>query len=163
MSEQARGVDRAGERARRRTARKAIGAYHEEQLRLLLDRVRDGFARMNTGEIDAFDLDEVIHRYSDADPYNPAGAQALYGNALGITATILEGAGQHHTGRGFRALAVRVRMVPRRPAAHMAGARGLLFDLNGTPLNPDPLRAGPQSPPGLPQASAACGAARRGC
>jgi len=99
VSEQARGLDRAGERARRRTARKAIGAYHEEQLRLLLDRVRDGFARMNTGEIDAFDLDEVIHRYSDADPYNPAGAQALYGN--GITATTLEGAGHITPDEGF--------------------------------------------------------------
>jgi hypothetical protein len=40
-----------------------IGEYHEQQLRLLLDHVRDGFARMDGGEIDPFDLDELIHHY----------------------------------------------------------------------------------------------------
>ena len=40
-----------------------IGRYHEEQLGLLLERVRQGFARLDAGEIDAFDLDELIHRY----------------------------------------------------------------------------------------------------
>lgn len=63
MSDGARGGDRAGERARRRAARETIGAYHEEQLGLLLDRVRDGFARLDAGEIDVFELDELIHRY----------------------------------------------------------------------------------------------------
>lgn len=63
MSEQAKGADRVGERTSRRAARERIGTYHEEQLKLLLDRVRDGFARMDAGEIDAFDLDDVIHRY----------------------------------------------------------------------------------------------------
>ena len=33
------------------------------QLRLLLDRVTDGFARLDTGGIDVFELDELIHRY----------------------------------------------------------------------------------------------------
>ena len=51
------------ERAERRAARQTIGAYHEAQLRLLLDRVRDGFNRLDTGEIDAFELAELIHRY----------------------------------------------------------------------------------------------------
>jgi hypothetical protein len=55
--------DQAGERARRRAARKVIDAYHDEQLRALLERVRDGFARFDAGEIDAFELDDVIHRY----------------------------------------------------------------------------------------------------
>jgi hypothetical protein len=55
--------DRAGERARRRAARKVIAAYHYEQLRALLERVRDGFARFDAGEIDAFDLDKLIHNY----------------------------------------------------------------------------------------------------
>ena len=55
--------NRAGERARRRAARELIGAYHEEQLRGLLERVRDGFRRLDEGEIDAFELDELIHRY----------------------------------------------------------------------------------------------------
>ena len=52
-----------GERARRRAARELIGAYHDEQLRGLLEHVRDGFARLDGGEIDAFELDELIHRY----------------------------------------------------------------------------------------------------
>jgi hypothetical protein len=55
--------DRAGERARRRAARKIIAAYHDKQLRGLLERVRDGFIRLDAGEIDAFDLDDLIHHY----------------------------------------------------------------------------------------------------
>jgi hypothetical protein len=52
-----------GERAQRREARKVIGAYHEEQLRALLEHVRDGFGRLDRGEIDAFELDDIIHHY----------------------------------------------------------------------------------------------------
>lgn len=52
-----------GERAQRRAARETIARYHEQQLLLLLERVRDGFARLDAGEIDAFDLDDLIHRY----------------------------------------------------------------------------------------------------
>jgi len=36
----------SGERAERRAARKAIGIYHEQQLLALLERVREGFARL---------------------------------------------------------------------------------------------------------------------
>jgi PAS domain-containing protein len=54
---------RQEERARRREARELIGAYHEEQLRGLLEHVRDGFSRLDRGEMDAFELDDVIHRY----------------------------------------------------------------------------------------------------
>jgi hypothetical protein len=57
------GADQTSERAQRRAARQVVAAYHEEQLLLLLERVREGFARMDAGEIDAFDLDELIHRY----------------------------------------------------------------------------------------------------
>ena len=63
MSDRVQSAGRAGERARRRAARETIGAYHEQQLRLLLDRVRDGFARLDAGELDVFELDELIHRY----------------------------------------------------------------------------------------------------
>lgn len=63
MSEHDHTPDRAAERAERRAARQTIGAYHEAQLRLLLDRVRDGFNLLDAGEIDAFELDELIHRY----------------------------------------------------------------------------------------------------
>jgi hypothetical protein len=55
--------DRADERSRRRAARETIGAYHEQQLRLLLELVRDGFARLDAGEIDPFELDDLIHHY----------------------------------------------------------------------------------------------------
>lgn len=63
VEESGRSVDPTGERARRRDARALIAAYHEEQLRLLLERVREGFVRLDAGEIDVFDLDELIHHY----------------------------------------------------------------------------------------------------
>jgi hypothetical protein len=50
--------------ARSPRSRKIIGAYHEEQLRGLLEHVREGFARLDRGEIDAFELDDIIHRYN---------------------------------------------------------------------------------------------------
>jgi hypothetical protein len=51
------------ERVERRLAGESIGRYHEEQLRRLLEHVRDGLAQLDAGEIDAFELDELIHRY----------------------------------------------------------------------------------------------------
>jgi hypothetical protein len=51
------------DREERRAASARVSRYHEEQLRLLLDRVREGFAQMDAGTIDPFDLDELIHRY----------------------------------------------------------------------------------------------------
>jgi hypothetical protein len=57
---------RAAEKAQRRAAREAVAAYHQEELRVLLDHVRAGFARLDAGEIDEFDLDELIHRYKKA-------------------------------------------------------------------------------------------------
>ena len=56
-------ADQTSERAQRRAARQVVAGYHEQQLLLLLERVRQGFARMDAGEIDAFELDELIHRY----------------------------------------------------------------------------------------------------
>ena len=52
-----------GEKARRRAARELIGRYHDQQLRLLLDHVREGFEKLDRDEIDPFELDELIHRY----------------------------------------------------------------------------------------------------
>jgi hypothetical protein len=63
MSDGTRIRDIEGEKARRRAAREMIGRYHEEQLRLLLERVREGFGQLDAGEIDPFDLDDVIHHY----------------------------------------------------------------------------------------------------
>jgi predicted alpha/beta hydrolase family esterase len=46
---------------------------------------------------------------SDADPYNPAGAQALYGDPLGVTVTVIPGAGHitPATGHGYWPFAFR--------------------------------------------------------
>jgi len=43
-----------------------MSVYHEEQLLAQLEHVRDGFARLDAGEIDAFDLDDLIHRYKQS-------------------------------------------------------------------------------------------------
>ena len=57
------GGDRTSEREQRRAAREVIARYHAEQLRLLLERVREGFGQMDAGGIDPFELDDLIHRY----------------------------------------------------------------------------------------------------
>jgi hypothetical protein len=62
----AKQISRSEERARRREARALIGAYHEEQLLGELEHVRDGFALLDAREIDAFELDDLIHRYKRA-------------------------------------------------------------------------------------------------
>lgn len=54
------------ERTRRRAARALVGAYHEEQLRLLLERVRDGFRALDANDVTAADLHEVIEQYRRA-------------------------------------------------------------------------------------------------
>ena len=56
----------SGEKAQRRAARELIAAYHQQQLRALLDRVREGFAQFDAGDIDEFELDDLIHRYKRA-------------------------------------------------------------------------------------------------
>ena len=55
-----------GDKAKRRAARQLIAAYHQEQLRALLERVRDGFTQLDSGEIDEFALDDLIYRYKRA-------------------------------------------------------------------------------------------------
>jgi len=54
---------RAGQTADRRAARQLIASYHQTQLRALLERLRTGFARLDLGDIDEFDLDDLIHPY----------------------------------------------------------------------------------------------------
>lgn len=54
------------DRAERRAARETVAAYHQEELRRLLEHVRNGFARLDAGEIDEFELDDLIHRYKRA-------------------------------------------------------------------------------------------------
>lgn len=43
------------DKSERRAARELISAYHQEQLRLLLEHVRSGFSRLDAAEIDEFD------------------------------------------------------------------------------------------------------------
>ncbi len=50
-------------KAERRAARESVGRYHEDELRKLLGHVRGGFNRYDAGEIDAFELDDLIHHY----------------------------------------------------------------------------------------------------
>jgi hypothetical protein len=60
------GAPSAPSKTERRAARAAVGAYHEAELARLIDRVRAGLARYDAGEIDAFELDELIHHYKRA-------------------------------------------------------------------------------------------------
>lgn len=53
-------------KAKRKAARAAVAAYHEARLLEMQDRVRDALARSDAGELDAFEVDEVIHRYTCA-------------------------------------------------------------------------------------------------
>jgi hypothetical protein len=55
--------DLRNEKAERRAAREVIAAYHQAQLRALLERVRAGFAQLDQGDIDEFELDSLIHHY----------------------------------------------------------------------------------------------------
>lgn len=53
----------ADEKAKRRADSASLVIYHEARLAELLEHVRAGFVRYDAGEIDAFQLDELIHRY----------------------------------------------------------------------------------------------------
>lgn len=53
-------------KAERRAAREVVAAYHQEELRRLLEHVRSGFAQLDAGAIDEFELDDLIHRYKRA-------------------------------------------------------------------------------------------------
>src|SRR5919112_729045 len=60
------GAQTGPSKAERRAARAAVGAYHEAELAKLLERVREGIASYDAGEIDAFELDDLIHHYKRA-------------------------------------------------------------------------------------------------
>lgn len=52
-----------GSKAARRAAFELIGSYHKEQLRLLLEHVREGLDRFDSEDIDEFELDDLIYHY----------------------------------------------------------------------------------------------------
>lgn len=56
----------SNDKARRGGARATVAAYHRRELRTLLEHVRDGFAKLDAGEIDEFELGDLIHRYKQA-------------------------------------------------------------------------------------------------
>lgn len=53
-------------KAERRVAREKVGAYHEEQLDRLVEKVAGAIDRHRAGELDAFDVDAVMFQYSRA-------------------------------------------------------------------------------------------------
>lgn len=55
-----------GAKSDRRAARNAVAAYHEEQLGELVARVEGAIDRYLAGELDAFNVDEIIFQYSCA-------------------------------------------------------------------------------------------------
>jgi hypothetical protein len=53
-------------KSERRAAVEVVAEYHEGRLAELLQRVGDGVDRFRTGELDAFEVDQVIFHYSRA-------------------------------------------------------------------------------------------------
>jgi hypothetical protein len=53
-------------KAERRAARQRVAAYHEEELTTLVQRVAEAVDRHRAGELDAFEVDEVLFRYQRA-------------------------------------------------------------------------------------------------
>lgn len=53
-------------KAERRAARATVAAYHETEVSKLIERLRAGLARYDAGEIDAFELDDLVHHYKRA-------------------------------------------------------------------------------------------------
>jgi predicted alpha/beta hydrolase family esterase len=93
--------------------RAAPGLSEDERVdRLLLvsppasDRVPESGAGFRLAAFDAESVrasvrGEIAIACSDADPYNPATAQHLYGSSLGIDSVVFEGAGHITPDRGF--------------------------------------------------------------
>lgn len=53
-------------KAKRRAATEKVGAYHEARLAEVQDHVRKALAAFDAGELDAFEVDAVIHQYTRA-------------------------------------------------------------------------------------------------
>ncbi|MFF1820117.1 hypothetical protein ACFVWG_22630 [Kribbella sp. NPDC058245] len=53
-------------KAERRAARQQVATYHEAQLAALVQRVAEAVDRHRAGELDAFEVDEVIFQYQRA-------------------------------------------------------------------------------------------------
>lgn len=53
-------------KSERRAAREAVAEYHEGRLAELVQRVADAVDRFRAGELDAFEVDQVIFQYGRA-------------------------------------------------------------------------------------------------
>ena len=53
-------------KSERQSALELVGAYHEEQLSVLLGRAGDAVDRFRSGEADAFEADAVLFQYGRA-------------------------------------------------------------------------------------------------
>lgn len=53
-------------KAERRAAREAVAVYHEAELAKLVDRVGQAIDAFRTGQLDAFEVDQVLFQYSRA-------------------------------------------------------------------------------------------------
>jgi hypothetical protein len=54
------------DKSERRAARSAVAEYHQAELGSLLARVAEAVDRYREGELDAFDVDQVLFQYSRA-------------------------------------------------------------------------------------------------
>ncbi|GIJ48054.1 hypothetical protein Val02_49400 [Virgisporangium aliadipatigenens] len=59
-----RSVVLMSEKAERRTARSVVAEYHQAELEDLLARVAEAVDRYREGELDAFDVDQILFQYS---------------------------------------------------------------------------------------------------
>ena len=66
MAEPDHRAETSNDKAKQREARAMVEAYHQEQLRALLEHVREAFNQLDAGDIDEFELDNLIHRYKRA-------------------------------------------------------------------------------------------------
>ncbi|MCE0485698.1 hypothetical protein [Ornithinimicrobium sediminis] len=53
-------------KADRRAARETVAAYHEAELARLLQRVGEAIDAFRSGQLDAFEVDQVLFQYSRA-------------------------------------------------------------------------------------------------
>lgn len=53
-------------KSERRAAREAVAAYHEARLAELIQRVGEAVDRFRAGDLDAFEVDQVLFQYSRA-------------------------------------------------------------------------------------------------
>lgn len=54
------------EKAAWEAARTRVASYHEDQLSIVVAHVRSALGRLDAGDIDVFEFDDVVHQYKKA-------------------------------------------------------------------------------------------------